>query len=127
MDGGDAGVGSQIFLGRARLLVLGFLRSIEMAEIEITRELTPTKGRYVATIAGVEGEAELTLSRASPVLVIADHTFAPDSMRGMGVASALVARLIADARAEGFKIIPLCPYVKAQYARHPEWADVMQA
>lgn len=97
-----------------------------MAEIRIERELTPTKGRYVGRIDGVDGEAELTFSRTSPTLIIADHTFAPDSMRGMGVASALVQRLIADARAEGIKIIPLCPYVRSQYQRHPEWADVMQ-
>ena len=97
-----------------------------MSEITITRELTETKGRYSARVAGNADEAELTLSRASPTLVIADHTFAPDSMRGLGVARSLVDRLIADARSEGFKIIPLCPYVKAQYARHPEWADVMQ-
>jgi predicted GNAT family acetyltransferase len=95
-----------------------------MAEIKIERETTQTKGRYVATIAGVEGEGELTFSRASPVMVIADHTFAPDSMRGMGVAKALVDRLISDARSEGFKIFALCPYVKSQFDRHPEWADL---
>ena len=33
--------------------------------------------------------------------------------------------MIADARSHGFRIIPLCPYVRAQYRRHPEWADVM--
>ena len=97
-----------------------------MPEPKITRELTPTKGRYVARVDGIAEEAGLTFSRASPTLVIADHTLAPDSMRGMGVARALVDRLIADARSEGFKIIPLCPFVKAQYARHPEWSDVMQ-
>ena len=97
-----------------------------MTDIRIERELTPTKGRYVGRMEGIEGEAELTFSRTSPTLIIADHTFAPDSMRGMGAARALVDRLIADARAEGFKIIPLCPYVQAQYKRHPEWADVMQ-
>ena len=73
-----------------------------MAEITIEREMTPTKGRYVAKVAGVDGEGELTFSRASPVMVIADHTLAPDSMRGMGVAKAMVERLIADARTEGF-------------------------
>jgi predicted GNAT family acetyltransferase len=99
-------------------------RRIEMTDIKIERELTPTKGRYVATIDGVEGEAELTFSRASPVLVIADHTLAPDSMRGMGAAKAMVDRLIADARSEGFKIFALCPYVKSQFDRHPEWADI---
>ena len=95
-----------------------------MAEITIERELTPTKGRYVARIAGVDDEGELTFSRASPTMVIADHTLAPDSMRGMGVAKAMVERLIADARAEGFKIFALCPYVKSQFDRHPEWSDV---
>jgi uncharacterized protein len=98
-----------------------------MAEFAITRELMPTKGRYVARIEGVDAEAELTFSRTSSTQVIADHTFAPDSMRGMGVAKAMVDRLIADARSEGFKIIPLCPYVKGQFLRHPEWADVMQS
>ncbi len=97
-----------------------------MASITITRELTATKGRYAARVEGNADEAELTFSRASSTLVIADHTFAPDSMRGTGVARALVERLIADARAEGFKIIPLCPFVKSQAQRHPEWADVIQ-
>ncbi len=97
-----------------------------MTEIAISRDLTPTKGRYAARIAGVDGEAELTFSRTSPTLVTADHTFAPDSMRGKGVAAALVDRLVADARAEGFKIIPLCSYVKGRYLHHPEWADVIQ-
>ena len=45
-------------------------------------------------------------------------------MRGQGVASALVERLIADARREGFKVVPKCPFVVAQFERHPEWADV---
>ncbi|HEU0224435.1 MAG TPA: GNAT family N-acetyltransferase [Steroidobacteraceae bacterium] len=95
-----------------------------MADITITRELTASKGRYVGRIAGVEGEAELTFSRANPQLVIADHTGAPDSMRGMGAAKALVERLVADARAEGFKIMPLCPFVKAQFDRNPDWSDL---
>jgi len=95
-----------------------------MADIAITRELTASRGRYVGRIAGVEGEAELTFSRANPQLVITDHTGTPDSMRGMGAAKALVERLIADARAEGFKIAPLCPFVKAQLERNPDWSDL---
>ena len=34
---------------------------------------------------------------------------------------------IADARAEGRKIVPLCPFVNAQRRRHPEWADQFSA
>lgn len=68
-------------------------------------------------------EAELTYSIASPTLVIADHTGVPDALRGQGVGQALVARLVEDALAEGFKITPLCPFVNAQRRVQPLWAD----
>ena len=32
--------------------------------------------------------------------------------------------IAAQLRATGLRIVPLCPYVQAQYRRHPEWADV---
>jgi predicted GNAT family acetyltransferase len=47
-------------------------------------------------------------------------------MRGRGIGRVLVERLVADARAEGFKVIPLCPYVNAERRKHPELADVFQ-
>ena len=97
---------------------------MKMGEISIRREIAGSKGRYVATIEGFEGEAETTYSIASPTLVIADHTAAPDSMRGKGVARALAERLVADARAEGFRIVPLCPFINAERRKHPEWSDV---
>lgn len=95
-----------------------------MADIQVTREDEGSRGRYVARVAGREGEAELTYVVTSPNVVSANHTFAPVSLRGSGAAQALVERLVADARAEGRKIIPLCSYVDAQFDRHPEWAGV---
>jgi predicted GNAT family acetyltransferase len=97
------------------------------ADITITREATDSRGRYVARIAGHAETAELTFSIASPALVIADHTGVPDAFRGMGVGLALVERLVADARENGFKVMPLCPFVNAQRKRHPEWADAFSA
>ena len=73
----------------------------------------------------VEDEGELTFSKLGENTLIADHTGVPESLRGQGVGKALVERLVADAREQGFKIVPLCPFVKAQYGRHPEWSDVM--
>lgn len=93
-----------------------------MAELGIAREVTGSKGRYVIRRDG--DEAELTYSIASPKLVIADHTGVPDSFRGTGAGRALVERLVADARAEGFKVVPLCPFVNMMRRKHPEWADV---
>ncbi|MEX0369497.1 MAG: GNAT family N-acetyltransferase [Tateyamaria sp.] len=92
-----------------------------MSEFEITREENGSKGRYVLVRDGAE--AELTFSILSPQTRIADHTGVPDAMRGSGAGQALVKRLVEDARAEGWKIVPLCPFVNAQRAMHPEWAD----
>ena len=98
-----------------------------MPTIHIERELADSRGRYVAHIDDVEGEAELVFTQRGPAVVSADHTEAPAAMRGTGAALALVERLVADARREHFKIIPRCSYVVAQFKRHVEWADVMAA
>ena len=83
-----------------------------------------SKGRYA--LRDGEAEAELTYSILSPSRIIADHTGVPDAMRGTGAGRRLVERMVADARAEGVTITPLCPFVRAQAARHPEWADVFE-
>ena len=95
-----------------------------MSEFNIAREVDGSKGRYV--LRHPQGSAELTFSIASPQLVIADHTEVDDALRGTGAGRALVERLVADARAEGVKIVPLCPFVNAQRRRNPDWADEFQ-
>ena len=92
-----------------------------MSDPVITCEVDGSKGRYVLRQGGEE--AELTYSITTPTLVIADHTGVPDSFRGTGAGLAMVTRLVADARAQGFKVMPLCPFVNAQRKKHPEWAD----
>ena len=89
-----------------------------MSEVEF--EDHGSKRRYV--IRRPEGEAELTLSVLTPERVIADHTYVPDALRGQGLAETLLDALLADARAQGFTIVPLCPFVTGQARRHPEWA-----
>jgi len=88
----------------------------------VTREHGETKGRFV--IRKDSDEAELTYSITTPTLIIADHTGVPDSFRGTGAGLALVEALVAAARADGFKVVPLCPFVNATQKKHPEWADV---
>ena len=91
--------------------------------MDITEESGPTGGRYVLKLDGAE--AEMTYSRASPELIIIDHTGVPDSLRGKGAGQALALHAVEAARAGGWKIIPLCPFFKAQAQRHPEWRDVV--
>jgi predicted GNAT family acetyltransferase len=95
-----------------------------MDEITITREMNERRGRYVATIPGTDAEAELTFSREPPDVFVADHTGTPVALRGRGIATKLVERMVADARREGFKIRPLCPFVVTLFSQHPEWASL---
>jgi predicted GNAT family acetyltransferase len=94
-------------------------------DIRIEKQERPGGGRYVARIDGVDGEATLAYTVRGAGRISADHTEAPESMRGTGVALALVEHMVSDARASGFKIVPLCPYVQAQSRKHPEWRDVI--
>ena len=92
--------------------------------IEITRTDETTHGAYRAELPGEERAAELTW-RARGDVRVANHTFVPPELRGRGIAQQLVEALVADAREQGFAIVPQCSYVDAQFRRHPEWADVL--
>ena len=91
---------------------------------KVEREDGASKGRYRLVVDGVE--AEMTYSRANDRLIIIDHTEVPAALRGRKVGERLVRQAIEDARREGFAIIPLCPFAKAQIDRHPEWQDVVR-
>lgn len=91
----------------------------------ITLEETDSGGRYFLAEDGTDDLAEMTFSRANEKLIIVDHTYVPDRYRGQGVGRRLVDRLIADARDKHVRIVPLCPFVKAQFQKHPEWNDVL--
>ena len=96
-----------------------------MSRIIVTREDGEGRhGRYVARIDGIDAEGEITFTHRGPGVISADHTGVPDAMAGRGVGMALIAFMLDDARREGFKIVPICPYVRAQYAKHPEWAEL---
>lgn len=92
--------------------------------MNFTLEETRSGGRYLAEVDG--HYAEMTYSRASPELIIIDHTGVPDALRGRGVGQALALHVVEAARKGGWKVIPLCPFFKAQVERHPDWRDIVR-
>jgi predicted GNAT family acetyltransferase len=90
---------------------------------EITHIVSGNRGRYALARDG--HEAELTWVERAPGIRDANHTGVPDAMRGTGAGLKLVERMVADARAVGFRILPSCPFVAAMAKRHKDWADVM--
>jgi uncharacterized protein len=92
--------------------------------MNITHEETTSGGKYLALVDG--HVAEMTYSRASPHLIIIDHTGVPDGLRGKGVGQALAEHAVEEARKGGWKVIPLCPFFKSQIERHPDWQDIVK-
>lgn len=95
-----------------------------MTDLEITAENKGDKGAYYADVEGTDKRAELTWRQREDGVRIANHTFTPPEARGQGIAFKLVEAMIADAREQGFRIKPTCPYVVVQFDKHPEWADL---
>lgn len=96
-----------------------------MAEVTITHhDRGGDAGRYVAAVAGSEHTGHLDWEARGRDVRVATHTLVPPPVGGRGVAAQLVEALVADARAEGFRIDPRCSYVARQFERHPDWADL---
>jgi predicted GNAT family acetyltransferase len=55
---------------------------------------------------------------------IIEHTEVTPSKEHQGFGLMLLADAVAFARAKGLKVVPLCPFAKAQFERHADFADV---
>jgi hypothetical protein len=79
------------------------------------------QSRFELTEQGLTAFADY--SRRGGQLVI-PHVESPVALRGQGTAGRLMEGVALHARAEGAKIVPLCPYAAAWLRRRPEFADV---
>jgi uncharacterized protein len=89
--------------------------------IEVTHDI-PGK-RFVAQFP--EGKGELTYERVGTGTMDFQHTRVDGSLRGRGVADALVRAAMDYARSEGFKVIATCAYTQKWLERHPDQRDIV--
>jgi predicted GNAT family acetyltransferase len=86
---------------------------------DITLKLDPDgKGSFFIDQEG-ERLAEMVISITGNNLTVF-HTQVSEKLKGQGVASKLLSAMVAYAREHQLKVIALCPYVAAQFKRHPE-------
>lgn len=91
---------------------------------EITLKLDNTGKGVFAIEKNNKRIAEMVIAVQKDNLTVY-HTEVADELKGQGVASALLSKMVAYARDHKLKVIPLCPYVTAQFKRHPgEYADI---
>ena len=68
--------------------------------------------------------AEMEISVTNGKLTVY-HTEVAEKLKGQGVAGKLLSTMASYAREKDLKVIPLCPYVLAQFNRHPDkYADL---
>lgn len=92
--------------------------------IEIKREDDSVKGRFALYEDGVFA-GEMTFTWAGTDKFIIDHTGVDKAFGGKGYAKKLLMEAVGYARDNELKIIPLCPYAKAQFDKNKEIRDVL--
>ncbi|MEU9343537.1 GNAT family N-acetyltransferase [Streptomyces sp. NPDC048278] len=78
--------------------------------------------RYVILVDG--RRAGLTAYRDLGAQRVFFHTEIDEAFAGQGLGAQLVQQALADVRASGMRIVPVCPYVAKFLKRHTEFADI---
>ena len=93
-----------------------------MDKIEIRLDEKGYGGFYA--IEGTEELGEMEISVTGDELTVY-HTEVVPKAEGKGLAKKMLAAMVDYARKNALKVIPLCPFVHAQFKRHPdEYADI---
>ena len=83
----------------------------------------PERSRYELVIGGdVVGRA--AYRREGDVLVM-DHTVVDQDRREKGLGSTLARGALDDVRANGWRVVPQCPFIAAFIGDHLEYADLV--
>jgi predicted GNAT family acetyltransferase len=92
--------------------------------MEIIREDNDGKGAFRA----IEGDiqmGEMTYIWRGENKILIFHTGVEPEFEGQGIGKQLMMEAVDFSRKNDVKIIPLCPFVKAQYKRMPEIRDTL--
>ena len=75
-----------------------------------------TDNRFELTI---DGHTAFLLYERRPQALALIHTEVPEALRGRHLGDALAKAAIDVARADGIRIVPVCPFVQAYLHKHP--------
>jgi predicted GNAT family acetyltransferase len=82
----------------------------------------PERQRYELLVGGAHAGRIDYRPRGDALAFV--HTEIDASLERRGLGTRLVEGALADVRASGLLVVPLCPFVAAYFARHPEVADL---
>lgn len=92
--------------------------------VTLKKEINGNHGEFIA-ISNEQQAGLMTFSIAGEDKIIIDHTEVQKQFKGQGIGGKLMEFAVNDARANNYKIIPLCPFAKAEMNKHSEYLDVL--
>jgi predicted GNAT family acetyltransferase len=91
---------------------------------QIQHEFDEKKGSFFI-IVDKKRIAEMVYVMARPKKMIIEHTEVNESFQGQGMGLQLLEKLVEFVRKEEIKVIPLCPFAKAQFKKREDLRDVL--
>ncbi|MGN6314226.1 MAG: GNAT family N-acetyltransferase [Rhodanobacteraceae bacterium] len=82
----------------------------------------PGKRAFTVEVGGYTGTLDYDLRGTTMTIT---HTLVPEAIGGRGVAADLTRVALETARANGWKVVPMCSYAVAYLRRHPEYNDLL--
>ncbi len=92
--------------------------------MEVIQENNEKNGVFKAFENGVEA-GNMTYVWAGENKIIIDHTGVKEEFNGKGVGKKLLMAAVNFARDKGIKIMPLCPFAKANFEKNTDIQDVL--
>ncbi|WP_329132766.1 N-acetyltransferase [Streptomyces sp. NBC_01476] len=90
---------------------------------QVTITDAPAEHRYEATVG--DKLAGYAAYLRAPQLIAFIHTEVEDAYEGQGVGSALARGALDEARAQGLRVVAICPFFEGWIERHPEYQDLL--
>ncbi|WP_313386090.1 GNAT family N-acetyltransferase [Chishuiella sp.] len=82
------------------------------------------KGAFSA-IDGDKKAGEMTYTWAGDNKIIIDHTEVDETYGGQGIGKKILVNILDWVRKDNIKVIPLCPFAKAQFEKNEDFRDVL--
>ena len=83
------------------------------------------KRGMVQAMDGLTEAGAMTFTWAGTDKIIIDHTHVDEAYGGQGVGKKILENILDWVRSENVKIIPLCPFAKAQFDKNENFRDVL--
>ncbi len=105
-------------------MLQGVAQADEQAGVTAVRD-APERDRFEIEVDGAL--VGFTQYRRRPGTIAFVHTEIDPGHEGEGLGGILVSAALVEARREGARVLPFCPFVRSYIERHPDYLDLVPA